>query len=107
MILNLCSRSNLAMEVTESKKTKYTYPFGLGSFLMSGCYQSTVMSGDSTSVDGSAPQDGTTFRKKRQSESQDSASLPHEKKETQNFMSFCNRYAQLEQTKECFVIYIN
>jgi hypothetical protein len=105
-------RSSLAMEVTESEKVKYTYPFGLGSFLMSGCYQANnLMSTDSMngdvggSSDNGVSQDGSGYRRRRETSDKEPIDSLETKKKSENFMNFCGRYAQLEPTRECFVNY--
>ena len=97
------------MEVTESKKIKYSYPFGLGAFLMNGCYQLTGLSSDQKSFDetgssGDSSQQDASFSKKKKRRKR---SL-HENEQTSinktdQFISFCSRFAQFEKTKECFV----
>jgi hypothetical protein len=96
------------MEVTESKKVKYAYPFGLGSFLMSGCGQMNGLASNTDSMSnvvdsgGSSEMEGTVMqRKKREAAKEESQKGPSK---SESFVNFCGKYAQLEQTRECFVI---
>lgn len=77
-----------APEVTESKKLKYTYPLGLGAFLMSGCYRATVIKQPKKQDEG--------FRKKR--------NVNINSKRDNFTESYCKRYIMEEKTKSCEVI---
>ncbi|CAF0723375.1 unnamed protein product [Brachionus calyciflorus] len=83
-------------EVTESSKLKFSYPFGLGSFLLSGCYQFTGMP-DSKTTENTATQtdDSSGFDNKRKKRD------TNQKNNMTDMKSFCSRYAKLEPVKEC------
>ena len=71
-------------EVTESKKLKYSYPLGIGAFLMSGCYRFV------NEIQNSNEQ--REKRKKRSSNEND-----------QFLQKYCRRYVVQENWTPCEV----
>ena len=97
----------MAPELTESKKLKYSYPYGLGTFLMSGCYQYTGMPEKKFERTNENDQDDN----ENESDNDENESISNKRKrkrqialnrnETDEFISFCNRYAKAQQSLEC------
>ena len=87
--------------MTESKKLKYSYPFGLGTFLMSGCYQFTGMPDKKFTQD---EQDDDDYNNNNNDD--DESNRRRKKRivpsnQTDEFISFCNRYAKAQKSMEC------
>lgn len=85
------------------KKTKYSYPFGLGTYLMNGCYQFIGMTEYAPNQNKNAAQEAhdpqmdyenPAARKKRYSF----------QNQTNDMRAFCSRFAVPEPTIECKVI---
>ena len=93
-------------QVTESNNSKYSYPFGVGMFLITGCFQyskhrklanQNYNSGDYMDYDY---QENTNYRRKR--------SMSTERINTTTDMtSFCDRYSKLEYNFECKVLFLS
>ena len=86
--------------MTESKKLKYSYTFGLGAFLMTGCYQFTGMpelnsvTQSSNKIQPIQNNDDYDSGRKKRSTSQN---------QTDDIRTFCNRYAVPQKSLECKV----
>jgi hypothetical protein len=82
--------------MTESKKLKFSYPFGIGAFLMSGCFQFTGMSDQDSSKNNPSNEEK---RRKRHKKRQDLNENPN----SSDYAKFCSKYAKLEKNIECSV----
>ena len=81
------------IEVSESSSTKYSYPFGMGAFLMSGCYMFTGLPLNEEEND----LEMNDFRRyKRQ--------VDLKPRVEDELKKFCNRFARPIKSIECQVI---
>lgn len=88
--------SNKSPQVTESKQNKYSYPFGLGTYLLTGCFQYIGSNNNKKPINADYDYEDNSSRKKRSDTSKNST--------VTNMKSFCNRYAKIEKTLGCKVI---
>lgn len=115
-------------ELTEFKKQKFSYPFGLGAFLMNGCYlftglpsQPSHQSFDNLNFNNANNNnnanlnndyndygntnmnyDDTLMFKKRKRRNLETTKT-NVSTRTDDLRNFCSRYAKLEKTVECNV----
>ena len=106
----LLNRFQKSPEVTESKVLKYSYPLGLGAFLMSSCYRYTGTSTD-YSYDANAQQQQQIYeRRKRQNsdvpvnvKTTMTTTTTTTSSDSESEKSICKRYAKPETPIPCQV----
>lgn len=82
---------NKSPEVTETQTKKYVFPYGIGAFLMSGCYRMTGIPSKTHEADSRDDQTESKRRKRETNSSRDEHS----------FTNYCKKYAFTEKTKNC------
>ena len=86
-------------------KPKYSYPFGIGSYLMNGCYQYIGVS------DNLIKSNNNNNNAQKEAEVPMDYEAPSRRKraifqnQTNDMRNYCSRYANLEPTIECKVIF--
>ncbi len=105
--MKIFSSENASPYLTESKKLKYSYPYGIGSFLMNGCYQYTGMPEPKTTPSSDYNQNDNSNMDSDEYSYDDESNRKKKRQiygnQTNDLISFCSRYAQLENSKECSV----
>ena len=81
-------------EILESQKLKYSYPFGLGAYLLTGCFQYS-----GASISNNQNNKNTDY------DYQDGDETSRQKRDTNetDMETFCSRYAVQESFEECKV----
>ncbi len=77
-------------EITESKKLKFSYPFGIGAFLMNSCYRTRNKNKEKSIIDYNQR------RKKRSNNSN--------RNKTLDIQNLCKNYVKEQSTEPCKVI---
>ena len=77
-------------EITESKKLKFSYPFGIGAFLMNSCYRTRNKNKEKLIIDYNQR------RKKRSNNSN--------RNKTLDIQNLCKNYVKEQSTEPCKVI---
>lgn len=98
------SSSQRPLEITVAKKPRYSYPFGLGTYLMNGCYQYIGMSEYTQTKQQKPSEEAVQPNQPMDYEAPASRKKRHSfQNQTNDMRAFCSRYASLEQTIECKV----